>query len=121
MNNPNYPEYEIKWESEQPKVGIECPICKKGFIELNDFTDKKGQKWYSVICKKCLVKWMSKYPPKGTEATQKPELGAKTGNEIEGLRFIYAELREINKKLDGLLESSVIYPNDNSSEKVIPK
>jgi len=108
----NYPEYQVEFTDKQPLVGTECPKCLKGFIEGNDFTDKKGVKWYSVKCETCKVKWMSKYPPKDPNAPQKPDLGAKTGEEMGALRQIYTKLLEIEKALKELEKKSVIYPND---------
>ena len=95
-----YPEYQAEFTDKQPQIGTQCPKCKTGYIEANDFIDKKGVKWYSVVCKKCLTKWMSKYPPKGAE---KPQNGAKMGEQIL-LDEILAFRKEFNTRMDGLKE-----------------
>lgn len=62
----SYIEYNTKWVSEPPPIGVECPVCKKGIVEGNDFTDKKGNPWHSSKCKECFTKWMkSKGKPGG--------------------------------------------------------
>jgi len=109
-----YPEYNTKFVdvSEHPKIGTQCPACQKGYIENNDYKGKDGTQWYSVACKTCFTKWTSKYPPKDPNAPQKPDLGAKTGEEMGALRQIYTKLLEIEKALKELEKKSVIYPND---------
>ena len=90
-----YKEYNPKFTSEQPQVGTKCSICDKGYIEANNFTDKKGQRWYSVKCENCLTKWLSKYPPQGTPPAKIPA-------EITTEAMILKECQKIHDRIDKL-------------------
>lgn len=102
-NHKMYKEYNTKFTSDQPSVGTQCPVCNEGFIESNNFTDKKGNKWYSVKCENCLVKWLSKFPPKGEPAEVSKELDQ--GELIlGGINQLKEGIKVINDNLKNLIE-----------------
>jgi hypothetical protein len=91
-------QFETKWAKsadELPKIGSFCPLCEQGEIQENSFTDKKGQKWQSVKCPACKVKWMFK-------------VGGSTGG-VKGNEIILEEIRAGFKKV---FEDLIII-NDN--------
>ena len=82
------PEYQTKWVQELPQVGIQCPICGKGFVQMG--------KYGGVLCFECKTVWkISKFPPK--DKTTPP---AKIPAEIKMEVMILKELQKFNERLD---------------------
>ena len=123
-----YPNFQTKWVSVLPSIGVECPSCHGGIVEDNTFTAKDGKKYDSVICENCHLKWiLSKFSPKeagqmgGTERIidelDQGEMLIKQGEQIiRGLGIIRGDIKGLSDKIEvieGLLRGAdVVYPKN---------
>jgi hypothetical protein len=83
-------EYNTLWVKELP---AECSRCGS-VLEDNSFTSKKGERWESVKCEGCSIKWMKSKPKTG---------GSSNGNVII-LEEIQNGFKELNDRFDSLAE-----------------
>lgn len=89
-----FKEYKTEWVTELP---AQCPECGET-TQDNSFTSKKGERWESVKCEACALKWM-KSKPKGKTSQNSTQSLTGAPEVMEALRKIYAKLEEIAKMI----------------------
>ena len=94
METKSYPAYEPLWVTKLPEIGTQCPKCKKGYIEGNNFKSKKGVQILSNKCEVCLTKWLISTWEKPDSTTARP-IEVVADKTQERLEMIYKAILDI--------------------------